>query len=86
KPWCAGAIYILPRKFFQQEPPQQIQGVEIIFPHWVSSNPAEPVGRLWVEPQDFPFLDQIHGHNDQKLVQLAASNPNGFPWPEALES
>jgi hypothetical protein len=86
KPWCAGAIYILPRKFFQQEPPQQIQGVEIIFPHWVSSIPAEPVGRLWVEPQDFPFLDQIHGHNDQKLVQLAASNPNGFPWPEALES
>jgi hypothetical protein len=39
-----------------------------------------------VGPQDFPFLNQVHGHNDQKLVQLAAADPNGYPWPEALES
>jgi hypothetical protein len=86
KPWCGGAIYILPRKPFQQEAHQQLQGVEIVFPHWISSVPAEPAARLLVEPQDFPFLDQIHGHNDQKLVRMAASNPDGFPWPEALES
>jgi hypothetical protein len=85
-PWCEGVIYILPRKFFQQEAPQHLQGAEIIFPHWISSVPVEPVARLKVGPQDFPFLDQIHGHDDQKLVQLAASNPDGFPWPEALLS
>jgi hypothetical protein len=85
-PWCEGVIYILPRKFFQQESPQSVQGVEIVFPHWVSPVPAVPAARLVVGPQDFPFLDQIHGHNDQKLVQLAGTNPNGFPWPEALES
>lgn len=86
KPWCEGTIYILPRGHFQQEAPQQVQGVEIVFPHWISSVPAEPVAKLGVGPQDFPFLDQIHGHNDQKLIQLFESNPDGFPWPEALES
>jgi hypothetical protein len=86
KPWCEGAIYILSRRFFQQEAPQQAQGVEIVLPHWISTVSTEPVARILVKPQDFPFLDQIHGHNDQRLVELATSNPNGFPWPEALES
>lgn len=86
KPWCKGAIYILSRSSFQCEAPQKMQEAEIVFPHWISQVPAEPAARLLVGPQDFPFLDQIHGHNDEKLVQMAASNPNGFPWPEALES
>jgi len=86
KPWCEGTIYILPRQSFEQEAPQQVQGMEIVFPHWISTLPAKPVARLCVGPQDFPFLAQIHGHNDGKLVQLATADPGGFPWPEALES
>jgi len=86
KPWCQGAVYILPRRFFEQEASQQVQGVEIVFPHWISSLPADPVGKLQVGPDDFPFLAQIHGHNDEKLVELARADPSGFPWPEALES
>jgi hypothetical protein len=86
KPWCQGMIYILPRGAFQQEAPQKMQGMEIIFPHWISTTSATSVARLSVGPQDFPFLAQIHGHNDEKLVQLAAAQPDGFPWPEALES
>jgi len=86
KPWCEGMIYILPRQSFEQEASQQAQGMEIVFPHWISPLPADPVARLAVGPQDFPFLAQIHGHNDDKLVQLATANPGGFPWPEALES
>jgi hypothetical protein len=39
-----------------------------------------------VAPDDFPFLDKIHGHNDEKLIQLSSANPNGFPWLDALES
>ena len=85
KPWCKGAIYILPRQDFLQESPQQMQGVEIIFPHWISSLPAKPVAKIMVSPKDFPFLAQIHGHNDEKLVQLYKSNPGVFPL-EALES
>ena len=86
EPWCEGMIYILPRQSFKQEVVQQMQGVEIVFPHWVSTSPANPIAKLHVGPQDFPFLAQIHGHNDEKLVQLYTANPGGFPWPEALES
>jgi len=86
KPWCKGMIYILPRQFFEIEPSHQMQGIEIVFPHWISSFPTDPIAKLQVGPMDFPFLAQIHGHNDNKLVQLYTANPNGFPWPEALES
>jgi hypothetical protein len=83
-PWCDGVIYILPRETFTQEPEQFMMGAAIIFPHWISSQPARPAARLRVTPRDFPFLAQIHGHDDEKLAQLAAADPNGFPWPEAL--
>lgn len=86
KPWCEGAIYILPRRLFEREASQQVQGVEIVFPHWISSLPADPVGKLQVGRDDFPFLAQIHGHNNEKMVALATADPSGFPWPEALES
>jgi hypothetical protein len=86
EPWCEGAIYILPRQSFEQEASQEMQGMEIIFPHWISKLPAKPVAILPVGPQDFPFLEQIHGHNDEKLVQLASDDPGGFPWAEALLS
>lgn len=86
KPWCEGAIYIVSRQSFEREASQQVQGMEIIFPHWISPKPVRPVAKLRVGPQDFPFLAQIHGHNDDKLVQLAMADPNGYPWPEALES
>jgi hypothetical protein len=87
KPWCTGCIYILPRGSFVQESPQLIQGVEIVFPHWVGSQLVKPVAKLLVEPADFPFLDKIHGHNDEKLNHLASANPNGFlEWMDALES
>jgi hypothetical protein len=86
KPWCEGAVYILPRQSFQREAAQNIQGFDVVFPHWISGSPARPIAILSVDAQDFPFLDQIHGHNDEKLAQLATTDPNGFPWPEAIES
>jgi hypothetical protein len=84
KPWCEGSIYILPRQSFEQEVSQEIQGKEIIFNQWISKFPTQPIAKLKVGPKDFPFLDQIHGHDNEKLVQLAAEEPGGFPWTEAL--
>jgi hypothetical protein len=86
KPWCTGMVYILPRQSFEQEGPQQAEGMHIIFPHWISTKPDRPVARLSVGAPDFPFLSQVHGHNNEKLVQLSAADPNGFPWPDALDS
>lgn len=84
KPWCDGVIYILPRGTFQREPAQQMMGAELHFPHWISSTPAKPIAKLHVQSQDFPFLAEVHGHDDEKLTNLAAADPNGFPWQEAL--
>jgi hypothetical protein len=86
KPWTTGAMYILPRQSFQQEPAQQVQRMEIVSPHWISAQPARPVAKLMVGSVDFPFLDQIHGHNNERLVQRFAVDPDGFPWLDALES
>ncbi len=85
KAWCDGAVYILPRNRFSREPVQHIQGAEVVFPHWISTSAAKPVAKLLVCPQDFPFVEQIHGHNDQKLVELYRLHPEAFPI-EALES
>lgn len=84
QPWCDGVIYILPRENFEQEPVQHTPGAEIIFPHWINPKPARPIAKLSVQPRDFPFLANIHGHDEEKLTRLAMADPNGFPWPDAL--
>jgi hypothetical protein len=56
-----------------------------MFPHWICDQSIEPVAKIMVSPQDFPFLDQIHGHNNEKLIELFETDPGGFPWPDALE-
>lgn len=86
QPWCEGAVYILPRAGFEQEPPQSMPGASLVFPHWISGRPAQPRAILRVGPQDFPFLAYIHGHDDEILTRLYQEDPNGFPWPEALIS
>ncbi len=85
-PWCEGTVYILTRDHFEQEPAQTMLGAEILFPHWISAKPARPVAKIRVQPQEFPYLAQIHGHDDAKLSELAAGDPDGFPWPAALIS
>jgi hypothetical protein len=81
-----GIDVVEPRQSFQQEAMQHMQGMDVVLlPHWISETPALPIAQLIVSAQDFPFLDQIHGHNDAKLVQLATADPNSFPWLEALE-
>ena len=84
QPWCEGTIYILPRITFEQEPPQIAQGVEVVFPHWVSYVPVNPRATLQVVRSDFPFKEQVHGFDAETLQNAMQVNPNGFPWPEAL--
>lgn len=86
EPWLLGTIYILPRASFEKEPDQQVMGVRLDLPHWVSPIPAEPIAKLIVGPEDFPFLTEIHGHDDALLNKLMKEKPEGFPWPEALMS
>lgn len=82
RPWRTGTIYILPRTTFEQETPG-LSGNRLIHGmQWASRKPVTPLAKLSVAPADFPFLDQMRGHDDQLLRQRAHANPDGFPWIE----
>lgn len=45
-----------------------------------SAVPVAPLAKLTVGPEDFPFLAQIRGHDDEVLRARIAADPAGFPW------
>jgi hypothetical protein len=49
-----------------------------------SFEPIQPLARLTVTPQDFPFLSQIRGHDDQRMQEYATALQTGAPWPRDL--
>jgi hypothetical protein len=70
KPWRVGTLYFLPRATFRRMPFTAEGGLSN---EWVSEVPLKPMARLVIEPEDFPFLHQIGGHDDSELLQLGAS-------------
>jgi hypothetical protein len=65
RPYTDGALYFLPRESFTrlQLTPESYAN------EWVSEQPVKPYAKLHLQPQDFPFLDQIGGHNDSDLIR-----------------
>lgn len=80
QPWHAGMVYLLPRTTFEPHLPIHADDGEIHVMQWASSMPVVPLAKLRVEPADFPFLEQIRGHDDQVMFERARANPDGFPW------
>ncbi len=80
RPWWEGTMYILPRDSFEQEAPELYQGVMLESAHWASLVPVKPVGKLLVEPEDFPFLNRIVPHDQALINERAKKDPEGFPW------
>jgi hypothetical protein len=37
---------------------------------WVSQVPVRPLARLTIQPEEFPFLAQIGGHDDSELIAM----------------
>ena len=66
-PYTNGALYLLPKDSFRRLP---------MYPggplsnEWSCHEPVTPLARLLVTPADFPFLDQIGGHDDLALIEL----------------
>jgi len=79
-PWSAGAVYVLPRVGFSQEEPREYGGALIAFPHWISNSAARPYGYLTVGPEDFPFLGDVRGHDDEEHARRYRENPEWRPW------
>jgi hypothetical protein len=84
RPFREGTIYLLARDGFVQQPPQRYEGWNIHLPQWASLSPVKPLARFRVRPEDFPFLQQLRGHDDESTFARARENPDGFPWVEPV--
>ena len=80
RPYAPGAVYFLPRATFEPMPPVTSDGRVIHVAQWASLQPTEPLTRIKVGPEDFPFLAEIRGHDDDTLWARAKADPDGFPW------
>lgn len=83
RPWRTGAAYLLPRASFVAQPPAIVGALEIRPAQLASFTPVAPLARLAVAPEDFPFLEQIRGHDDARLHEYAAAMDSGAPWPDS---
>jgi hypothetical protein len=83
RPWRHGTIYLLQRDPFVQQPPRTYRGLQLELAQWASAVPVRALARLPVEPEDFPFLGQIVGHDPRVVKERAARDPDGFPWLDA---
>jgi hypothetical protein len=79
-PWRQGTIYLLPRDTFEHQGRQQFKGMTIEIAQWASLVPVTPLAKITVDPQDFPFLSQIRGHDPEVMRERAIADPEGFPW------
>jgi hypothetical protein len=82
QPWRTGTVYILPADSFESQPRLRRDDVSIYVAQVASPRAVRPVAKLSVDPGDFPFLHQIHGHDNDRLNARMAADPNGFPWFE----
>ena len=79
-PWREGVIYVLSRDGFTQQPPYMLADWHVHDPHWANLNPVRPLARIRVQPEDFPFFEQVRGHDNAIVMARAARNPRGLPW------
>jgi hypothetical protein len=80
RPWRRGTIYLLPRHTFEQQAPRPYHEGQLEVAQWASLVPVRPLAQLPVEPEDFPFLARLHGHDVRVVQERVARNPDGFPW------
>ena len=81
QPWRTGTVYLLPRSTFTTQPPMAFGTSKVHIAQLASFVPVPPVAKLTITPEDFPFLQQIRGHDDQRLQEYATALQTGAPWP-----
>jgi hypothetical protein len=67
RPFREGMLYLLPRTTFTQL--AMMPGGPLTN-EWASEEPLRPLARLRLVPEDFPFLEQIGGHDDGPVLEL----------------
>lgn len=84
RPWRTGMVYLLPGESFEIQPRFTAGNVRVQVAQAASPVPVKPLARLAVGPGDFPFVEQIRGHDDELLQARMVADPDGFPWLEAV--
>jgi len=84
QPWRSGTVYLLPRSTFITQPPMAFGSYQVHFAQLASFEPVLPLAKLTITPEDFPFLLQIRGHDDERLQEYATALQTGSPWPQDL--
>ena len=84
QPWRTGTVYLLPRSTFMTQPSIPFGPNEVHIAQLASFEPVQPLAKLTVTPEDFPFLAQIRGHDDERLQEYATALQTGAPWPQDL--
>ena len=84
QPWRTGTVYLLPRSTFTTQSPLALGSNQVHIAQLASFLPVQPMAKLTVTPEDFPFLMQIRGHDDQRLQEYATALQTGAPWPSDL--
>jgi hypothetical protein len=82
RPWRSGTVYVLPGETFELQPPMRFGEFEVRIPQLASLVAVRPLARVAVGPDDFPFLAQIRGHDDDRLAEYAHAMETGAPWPD----
>jgi hypothetical protein len=65
--WRSGTLYLLPRESFR---PTQFYPDGPDSHEWASPESMRPLKRLAVDPADFPFRDDVGGHDDSELIRV----------------
>jgi hypothetical protein len=84
QPWRTGMVYLLPRRTFTTQPSMDFGSYQVHIAQLASFEPVQPLAKLAITPDDFPFLQQIRGHDDERLQEYATALQTGAPWPEDL--
>jgi hypothetical protein len=82
QPWRTGTVYLLPRRTFTVQTPLPFGSYQVHIAQLASFVPVQPLAKLTVTPDDFPFLSQIRGHDDERLQEYATALQTGAPWPK----
>lgn len=82
QPWRTGTVYLLPRSSFITQLPMAFGSYQAHFAQLASFEPVQPLAKLTITPEDFPFLQQIRGHDDERLQEYATALQTGAPWPQ----
>jgi hypothetical protein len=81
QPYRDGMVYLLPRDTFAQEPPITLDSYRIYTAQYATLVAVQPLAKIAIAPQDFPFLSQMRVHDDARLEEYATAMTQRLPLP-----